>query len=105
MVAARFRVLGEPQRLRILHELQHGERTVTELVDALQTTQPNVSKHLKLLQESGIVGRRQVKNSAYYAIVDETVFRVCDIVCGQLEERLNQQVAAMTNARPAINRR
>ena len=90
MVAARFRVLGEPVRIRILEELREGEKNVTELVAATGSTQPNVSKHLRILQEAYLIGRRQVGNQVYCFIEDPTVFDLCDVVCTSLGERLSR---------------
>jgi ArsR family transcriptional regulator len=87
-VAARFRVLGEPVRVRILEELRDGEKNVSELVAATGSTQPNVSKHLRTLQEAGLIGRRQSGNQVYCFIDDPTVFDLCDVVCTSLSERL-----------------
>ncbi len=53
-----FTVLGEPTRLRILHELQDGDLNVGELVSRLDTSQPTVSKHLKVLRDAGFVASR-----------------------------------------------
>ena len=87
LVAARFKVLSDPMRLRMLQELEQGERSVTALTEAVESTQPNVSKHLKMLQEAGLVARRQEGNTVYYSIADATVFDLCDVVCGSLQER------------------
>jgi ArsR family transcriptional regulator len=87
-IAERFRILGEPIRIRILQSLEGGERNVSELVEAVGSSQPNVSKHLRILQESGLVGRRQEGNSVYYDIADRTVFDLCDVVCSSVGERL-----------------
>lgn len=94
MVAARFRILGDPLRIRILQTLLDGEKNVTEIVSAVGSTQPNVSKHLRILQDAGIVGRRQEGNSVYCSIADETVLDLCDTVCGSIR----QQVAATAKA-------
>ncbi len=91
LVAARFRVLGEPLRIRILEELREGEKNVSDLVNAVSSTQPNVSKHLRVLQDAGIVGRRQKGNQVYSFIADATVFRLCDIVCSTLSDRLTRE--------------
>jgi len=48
--------------LRILYGLQDGEMTVSEITEAIESTQPNVSKHLKMLQDAGLVARRQEGN-------------------------------------------
>lgn len=76
-IAGRFRILGEPLRLRLLFQLKEGEVSVTELSLRLATTQPNVSKHLKVLLNAGIVRRRQFKNSAFYSLADQSVFALC----------------------------
>jgi DNA-binding transcriptional ArsR family regulator len=88
LVAARFRILGEPLRIRLLQALREGERSVGELVAAVDSTQPNVSKHLRILQAAGLVARRQEGNSAYYSIADPGVFALCDLVCDSVGSRL-----------------
>lgn len=93
LVAARFRVLGEPIRVQILQILQSGDRNVTELVEAVGSTQPNVSRHLRILQEAGLADRRQDGNNVYYSIADPTVFDLCDAVCGSISARLTQHAA------------
>jgi len=98
LVAERFRVLGEPLRLRILQLLREGERNVSEITVALETTQPNVSKHLRVLQEAGMVGRRQAGNSVYCFIADETVFELCDVVCTALYARTSAQARLLERA-------
>lgn len=91
LIANRFKVLSEPLRLQILHELQKGEKSVNELTEAVETSQPNVSKHLKILQDAGILTRRQYGNTVYYTIADESIFTLCELVCDSLQERLKNQ--------------
>jgi len=93
LVAARFRILGDPMRLRILQELQSGEMSVSALTEAVESTQPNVSKHLKTLQDEGLLGRRQEGNTVYYSIADETVFQLCDVVCSSLQEKFESHAS------------
>jgi DNA-binding transcriptional ArsR family regulator len=95
LIAARFRVLSEPMRLRILHTLGDGERTVGELVEELGAGQANVSKHLGLLLDAGVVRRRKEGLSAFYAVADESIFELCELVCSSLEDRLAAQRAAV----------
>ena len=90
LVATRFRILGEPVRIRILQVLQTGEKNISELVEAVGSTQPNVSKHVRILQEAGIVGRRQEGNSVYCFIADESVIDLCDAVCESVGQRLTR---------------
>ncbi len=92
LVANRFRILGEPLRLSILQVLdRETEMNVTQLAEEIGTTQPNVSKHLKILQEAGLVGRRQEGNTVYCFVADPSVFELCDVVCGSLYERFRGQ--------------
>jgi len=90
-VATRFRILGVPLRLQILNELADGERTVSELVQATGSTQPNVSKHLTTLLAHRLVKREQRGNSAYYSVADPAVFDLCEIVCGNIERALDAE--------------
>lgn len=99
LVGATFRVLGEPVRLRLLQMLQQGESSVTSLAAELGTTQPNVSRHLKTLQDAGLVTRKQVKNSVFYRVSDETVFELCDVVCNRLKDRLLAQAGSLGRPR------
>ena len=91
LIANRFKILSEPIRLRILQTLQDGEKSVTELTETVETSQPNVSKHLKILQDAGIVKRNQQGNTVYYSIADESIFTLCETVCSSLETRLKNQ--------------
>lgn len=85
-VARRFRLLGEPVRLHILNELHaHGEQTVQELVAATGQSQANVSKHLRLLLDEGMVARRQEGLYAHYRITDPTLASLCLLVCSHLK--------------------
>ena len=88
LVAERFKVMSEPLRLRILQELEAGEMSVMEISEAVESSQPNVSKHLKVLQDAGLVARRQEGNTVYCSIADDTVFELCDVVCSKLKEQL-----------------
>jgi DNA-binding transcriptional ArsR family regulator len=88
LIARRFRVMGEPMRIRLLDRLREGEASVNELTEALGASQQNVSKHLAVLAEVGILGRRKEGTHAYYRIVDEGVFALCEQVCGSLQQQL-----------------
>ena len=88
LIARRFRVLGEPMRIRLLDRLRDGEATVGELSDALGASQQNVSKHLAVLSDAGMLGRRKERNHVYYRIVDDGVLTLCEDVCGSLQQQL-----------------
>lgn len=95
IIAERFRVLGEPMRLALLHALQAGERSVGELVTATGAGQANVSKHLQLLYHQGFVERRKEGVTTFYRIADPHVFDLCEMVCGGIEEGLRSKQRAM----------
>jgi DNA-binding transcriptional ArsR family regulator len=90
LIAQRFRVIGEPMRIRLLDHLRAGPASVGELSSTIGTTQQNVSKHLAVLREAGIVGREKRGNHAIYSIVDESVFELCEQVCGGLRRRIEE---------------
>lgn len=96
LIAGRFRVLGEPMRIKLLDRLRDGDATVGELQEATGASQQNVSKHLRVLLDAGIVSRSKHGNHARYAIVDEGVFELCEHVCGGLRRRLGALDAAVT---------
>lgn len=97
LVAARFKVLSDPMRLRILNALEAGEMSVSEITEFVEASQPNASKHLKTLQDAGLVMRRQDGNLAYYRIADETVFQLCEVVCNSLQQHLTAQADIFTS--------
>jgi DNA-binding transcriptional ArsR family regulator len=88
LIARRFRVLGEPTRIRLLDLLRDRDATVTELHEALGASQQNVSKHLGVLLQAGVVTRTKQGTSARYAIADDGVFALCEHVCGGLRRQL-----------------
>ena len=90
LIARRFRVLSEPMRIKVLDLLRDGGATVAELQEATGSSQQNVSKHLGVLLQSGIVARRKEGNFARYEISDDSVFALCDQVCGGLRRQLEE---------------
>jgi DNA-binding transcriptional ArsR family regulator len=89
-IAERFRVLGEPMRIRLVEALRDGDATVGELQEATGASQQNVSKHLGVLLRAGIVGRRRKGNFAVYSIVDPMVFSLCEEVCGGMRREIEE---------------
>ena len=88
VIARRFRVLGEPMRIRLLDTLRYGEASVQELTQATGASQQNVSKHLGVLHEAGIVTRRKEGTLSLYRITDDAVFELCESVCGSLQRQI-----------------
>lgn len=96
LVARRFAVLSEPLRLRLLHSLFDGERSVGTLVEITGGTQANVSRHLQTLADAGLLARRKEGLQVFYSIADPSVFPLCELVCGSLEKQHAQRVGLLT---------
>jgi DNA-binding transcriptional ArsR family regulator len=88
LIARRFRALGEPLRVRLVDALREHEATVNELAEAVDASQQNVSKHLAVLADVGVLGRRKEGNRVYYRIADEGVLDLCEEVCGSVQQQL-----------------
>lgn len=102
-VAEYFRALSQPLRLKILNALRDKPRNVGELTELLDCSQANVSKHLATLTRYGFVERNARGTNAFYKIADPRVYRLCDLVCGQMAQHFANK-AQMLGA-PAINSR
>lgn len=88
LIAARLRVIGDANRIRILDQLRDGELSVAQLTERLGTSQQNTSKHLGVLLQAGIVSRRKEGTSAWYSVADPGVYALCEQVCGGLQAQL-----------------
>jgi len=98
LIARRFRAIGEPLRVRLLDLLRDGELSVNELADQLDAGQQNVSKHLAVLADAGMLARRKQGTHVYYRIADEGVFALCEQVCGSLQSQLSTLAALVGGA-------
>lgn len=100
-VADYFRALAEPLRLKLLNALREGPLNVSELTELVGSSQANVSKHLAVLAKAGLVSRQSRGTSVFYEIGDARTYQLCDLVCGQIAQRLMAQVQGMTRNLPA----
>lgn len=103
MVAERFKILSEPTRLRLLYSLMDGEKSVTQLVEETGSLQANVSKHLGMMLDAGVVGRRKEGLRAYYRVADESIYELCDLVCGSIQDRLEADLDRVSPAVTALS--
>jgi len=94
LIAARFRALGEPNRLKLVMALQQGEKNVSGLVAETSLGQANVSRHLHTLTAAGILYRRKTGSSAYYGIADDSIFEMCKAVCRAMRSQILSQSQA-----------
>jgi DNA-binding transcriptional ArsR family regulator len=90
-VAAYFQALSEPTRLQILNLLRQGERNVGELAQLCGYTSANISRHLAMLTVRGLVARESRGTSVYYRIADDTIYALCDLVCGRIAHQLEDR--------------
>lgn len=88
-VSRYFGLLSEPMRLRIIHSICNEEKSVTDIVEATGANQANVSRHLSLLFNAGVLGRRKEGNFVFYFVSDPTLTDICRTVCNQMVMQLN----------------
>ena len=98
LIAQRFKVLAEPMRIKLLDRLRDGAASVQELTQALGASQQNVSKHLGVLLQAGMVSRTKQGTSALYEIADPDVFALCDLVCGGVRRQVAELDALLGGA-------
>jgi DNA-binding transcriptional ArsR family regulator len=91
-VSSRFKLLSEPMRLKILRVLCEREHTVQEIVNEVNATQANISKHLSLMHENGVVSRRKEGLKCYYRIADESVIYACYLSSKSVVENLQERL-------------
>lgn len=102
-VAAYFQTLSEPTRLQVLNLLRKNERSVGELAQLCGYSSANISRHLSLLAQHGLLRRESRGNSVFYSIADPSVYALCDLVCGNIArqfERVAAERAAFVSPRP-----
>jgi ArsR family transcriptional regulator len=80
-----FKVMSASMRLKILACLCDGERNVSYLLSKIDTTQPNMSQHLRTLYRAKILGKRRDRNQIFYHVIDQCVLDICRAVCAQVE--------------------
>lgn len=101
-IAVKFRAMANPVRLRILHTLEEGELSVTEILARIGGSQANASKHLGVLRSADLVSSRREGVSVIYQISDPAVFIICDAVCDSLHERATAEVETIEQGRVAM---
>jgi DNA-binding transcriptional ArsR family regulator len=98
-VANYFKVLSEVTRLQVLCCLKPGAKNVTEIIELTGLGQANVSKHLKILTQAGLIKRSPQGVSVFYEIADPLIFNMCELVCEQLAEQLEEQSQQINSLR------
>ena len=93
-------VLADPKRLRLLDQLRAGERSVGELASALGVAYPNVSQHLNVMRDAGLVATRREGTTIFYRLAYPRIVEACDIVHEILRAQL-AEAAALVDQAPA----
>jgi len=91
-VANRFKLLSEPMRLRILRILSEEDHTVQDIVRKINASQANISKHLTLMHDNGMVSRRKVGLKCYYSLADESIIHACNLTSHSIVSSLHDQL-------------
>ena len=84
LAAELFTLLGTPMRLRILNALCDGEQSVTQMLEKIDTTQPNLSQHLAVMYRSGVLAKRKEGTQVIYRVQSEKALTLCRSVCSQI---------------------
>jgi len=93
MAAELFGVLATPMRLRILSALCDREKSVSQMLQEIKTTQPNLSQHLNLLYRAGVLAKRKEGTQVIYRVQSEKAVMLCRTVCTQIAIELDEPSA------------
>lgn len=99
----RLAALADATRMRIMMRLREGECNVSGLSAELQVAQPSVSKHLGVLRHAGLISVRHEGAQAFYFVRDDSVFGICDVLCGAIRRQQNEDARAL-GAKPRRSR-
>ncbi len=80
IAAELFAMLSTPTRLRILYELCEGEKNVSQLLEKVDVSQPNISQHLGVLYRGGVLGRRRAGAQIFYHVANSQALMLCDVL-------------------------
>lgn len=94
-LALRFAALADARRLQLIHALMQGPTRVSTLAETIGVAQPNVSKHLATLRQAGLIKSERVGNEIHYAIRDQSLYQLCELVCGALREQVSAEAQAV----------
>ena len=95
-IAAYFKVLADPTRLQILSLLREGEFNVGELAERCNYSSANISRHLSILNQHGLITRKTQGTSVYYKVTDDSPYALCELVCENISKKINEQKQAFS---------
>lgn len=99
LAAELFGILATPMRLRILSALCDGEKSVSQLLTEIDTTQPNLSQHLNLLYRSGVLAKRKEGTQVIYRVQSDKAVSLCRTVCTQIAIEMDEPSSVLASER------
>lgn len=93
--AAMLKAMGDETRLQILELLRKGKLCVCEIVPQIEASQSNISQHLRILKDAGIIELEKQGRSNYYSVTNEKVFEIIDLVSEVILENLRTQISEL----------
>ena len=103
VVSGYFGLLSEPTRLKILNAI--CELSVSEIVERVQSTQTNVSRHLNLMYGRGVLKRRRDGAMTFYSIADANVVTLCRTACVQMASQFDEKSVSNRTLKRFMQRR
>ena len=88
-----FKVIGDANRLKIIEILRSGENCQCEIIPLIAQSQPTVSRHLKLLEEAGLIRSRKEGTKTFYQVVDKHIFNLVDAIDDEMREHVSTEIA------------
>ena len=104
VVSGYFSLLAEPTRLKILNAICDGERSVTDIVERVGSTQTNVSRHLNLMYGKGVLKRRREGPMSFYSIADPNVVTLCRTACVQMAGHIDERAVSSRTVKRFMTR-
>lgn len=87
-----FKVIGDANRLKIIEILRSGENCQCEIIPLIAQSQPTVSRHLKLLEEAGLIKSRKKGTKTFYQVVDDHIFNLIDAIDDKMREHVSKEI-------------
>ncbi len=99
VAAELFGVLATPIRLQILSTLCDGALTVSQILERITTTQPNLSQHLAILYRHGVIAKRKEGTQVIYSVQSEKAVALCRSVVSQVAIELDDPTSVAVDER------
>jgi len=87
-----FKVIGDPNRVKILEILRNGEICQCEIIPLIGQSQPAVSRHLKLLEESGLITSYKNTTKIFYNISDKHIYTLLDSIDKKMKKIISEEI-------------